>query len=124
MMSTPSKTLMTKHTNFQISSASLPCKLFDWFLYRFLGIRTPEKVLDSFTNRQSNFSFHSGDEGEGMLRQQIADPITHSVYKRYIPHKFWARARPHNKFRKKKHKPHGNSVKQGIMNGEINVKNK
>ncbi|XP_050719023.1 uncharacterized protein LOC126999911 isoform X1 [Eriocheir sinensis] len=91
---------------------------------KFLGIRTPAKVLESFNNRQNNSSFKSGDEGEGVLPQQTTNSKAHNIYKRFIPHKFWARARPHNKFKRKKHKVHGNSVNHDMIREHLVLKNK
>ncbi|KAK8399097.1 hypothetical protein O3P69_004274 [Scylla paramamosain] len=72
---------------------------------KLLGIRTREQILDSFNGRHSNSSL--GDGEEGAFQQPFTDDKIHHVFKRHIPHKFWARARPHNKYRKKKQKSHG-----------------
>ncbi|KAK8727802.1 hypothetical protein OTU49_009462 [Cherax quadricarinatus] len=63
---------------------------------RFLGIRSPERVLESFISQGNNSSIKS----EKPL--QPIDKKMHSVKKRQVPHKFWARARPHNKFKNKR----------------------
>ncbi|KAK4311891.1 hypothetical protein Pmani_016639 [Petrolisthes manimaculis] len=63
---------------------------------RFLGIRSPEQVRQTFLAENTSL------ESNNML------PLSekqHSLQKRHIPHKFWARARPHNKFVIKKHGP-------------------
>ncbi|XP_045132519.1 uncharacterized protein LOC123516873 [Portunus trituberculatus] len=70
---------------------------------KLLGIRTREQILDSF-NGLNNSSLGGGEEA---TFQPFSDDKTHHVFKRHIPHKFWARARPHNKFKKKKLKSHG-----------------
>ncbi|XP_071550680.1 uncharacterized protein [Panulirus ornatus] len=77
---------------------------------RFLGIRSPDQVLKSFNTPQSN----NNKETEGIMQPNKSKQ--HSVQKRYVPHKFWARAQPNNKFLKKrrhyKHQPnHPHQVK-------------
>ncbi|XP_064100206.1 uncharacterized protein LOC135211077 isoform X2 [Macrobrachium nipponense] len=61
---------------------------------KILGIRSPERVLEVF------------EESQNALNDTAVSPAvqngSHLLQKRHIPHKFWARARPHNKFRKKK----------------------
>lgn len=77
---------------------------------RFLGIRSPDQVLKSFNTPQNN----NNKETEGIMQPNKSKQ--HSVQKRYVPHKFWARAQPNNKFLKKrrhyKHQPnHPHQVK-------------
>ncbi|KAK7082483.1 hypothetical protein SK128_000674 [Halocaridina rubra] len=69
---------------------------------RMLGIRSPQRVLEMFVENQDNSSNVSLP---AML--QAVHNNSHSLHKRHIPHKFWAKARPHNKFRKKRrnHRP-------------------
>ncbi|XP_042240542.1 uncharacterized protein LOC121878397 isoform X2 [Homarus americanus] len=63
---------------------------------RFLGIRSPERILESF-NFQQNTSTNESERSAQPVENKI-----HLLQKRHIPHKFWARARPHNKFVRKK----------------------
>lgn len=68
---------------------------------RILGIRSPERVLELFAETQTDANGTIAEPPQNIHNE------THPVQKRHIPHKFWARVRPHNKFRKKKkqHKP-------------------
>ncbi|XP_068230816.1 uncharacterized protein [Palaemon carinicauda] len=71
---------------------------------KILGIRSPERVLEVFNENQnaSNVS----------VMPAVGHNASHLLQKRHIPHKFWARARPHNKFRKKKH--HQKPMKENL----------
>ncbi|CAL4128399.1 unnamed protein product [Meganyctiphanes norvegica] len=67
---------------------------------RFLGIRSPQRVLMEY-----RLTPHPGNDSV-LHPVEVNQSHPHSVHKRHavrVPHKFWAKARPHNKFKKKKH---------------------
>ncbi|XP_069161949.1 uncharacterized protein [Procambarus clarkii] len=61
---------------------------------RLLGIRSPANVFGSFNLPQNSEK-----------PTEPTDIKKHALQKRQIPHKFWARARPHNKFKGRKKHP-------------------
>ncbi|XP_066943293.1 uncharacterized protein [Macrobrachium rosenbergii] len=63
---------------------------------KILGIRSPERVIEVFEESQNALN------DTALSPAVLARNASHLLQKRHIPHKFWARARPHNKFRKKK----------------------
>ncbi|XP_042868196.1 uncharacterized protein LOC122250699 isoform X2 [Penaeus japonicus] len=63
---------------------------------RILGIRSPELTLENYYHDLNSSSIAPTLLGNNVTN----DP--HKIHKRHIPHKFWARVRPHNRFNKKK----------------------
>ena len=70
---------------------------------RFLGIRSPLRVLEHY-NEQLYLNSSNTEESvrSQLIRNESEEPIKHEIHKRHIPHKFWAKARPHNKFKRRK----------------------
>ena len=80
-------------------------RFFNFFFIfdRFLGIRSPLRVLEHY-NEQLYLNSSNTEESvrSQLIRNESEEPIKHEIHKRHIPHKFWAKARPHNKFKRRK----------------------
>lgn len=79
---------------------------------RILGIRSPEITLENY--------YH--DLNTSLSTAIPVDVIhindSHKIHKRHIPHKFWARVRPHNRFRKKRRRSLSGNQEKNVVEVE------